>query len=64
MGRIVVLLVAAGVFGCAATPVLPPVEAGADPRTRAAATRLLPSEPEASWHVAPSGQGAAVELRF
>jgi hypothetical protein len=55
------VLVACGVLGCAGTPSLPSVGAGAE---REPARRLLPSEPEARWHVAPTGSGAALELEF
>jgi hypothetical protein len=66
MRRLVALVAIAGAFGCAGTPVLPRVDAGLglDGRSSVAAKQLLPSEPKAEWRVAPTEQGAAVELRF
>lgn len=68
MPRLVALLVLSGLVGCAGTPVLPSVEAGLgvrDPDSRrAGTTRTAPRDPEPQWRVAPTENGAALELRF
>lgn len=68
MPRIVALLVLSGLVGCAGTPVLPSVEAGLDAGDpglrRAGTTRTTPRDPEPRWRIAPSENGAALELRF
>lgn len=65
MRAILAALVMCGSLGCAVAPILPNVDAGFSAVGPAvAAKRLLPSEPKAQWHVAPTEQGAALELRF
>jgi hypothetical protein len=61
MRGIVALLLSCGALGCAGAPILPSVASGSDPKP---SQRLLPSEPEARWHVAPTDSGAALELEF
>jgi len=65
MRRLVALVAIAGAFGCAGTPGLPSVDTGFGvDGTPVAKRQLLPSEPKPEWRVAPTEQGAAVELRF
>jgi hypothetical protein len=59
MRGIVAVIALCGAFGCAGAPAMPSVGGHADP-----AKRLLPSEPQARWHVAPTDSGAALELEF
>jgi hypothetical protein len=67
MRRIVAAIVSCFALGCASAPILPAIDAA--PATGAEADaardhRLLPSQPKAAWHVAPTQSGAALELRF
>jgi hypothetical protein len=64
MRGIVLALCALGAVGCAGTTTLPAVGADATEVAEERAERSLPREPEARWRVAPTEQGAALELRF
>lgn len=62
MRGIIAFLLAAGALACAGTRVLPSVDA--EPAAAARVSGLVPSEPKPEWRLAPTSQGAAVELRF
>lgn len=62
MRGILALLLAAGALACAGMPVLPSV--GAEPGAAPRAAQLVPGDPEPEWRIAPTAQGAALELRF